>query len=108
MSSKEKQIRTKLYVNMAMMLLSGTALSVIVQYQNKTKGYEGEMWRHPYFQSFVASVGHLGGFLVYWVEQKWEKRKKQVHLVTEENRKIPLAYNNMIMEDTIEVDSKDQ
>ena len=67
MNQKDKSIRTKLYLNMAMMLLSGTALSVIVQYQNNTEGYSGK-WRHPFFQSFVASFGHLGGFLVYWIE----------------------------------------
>jgi hypothetical protein len=50
----EHYIRKMLYINMALMLISGTALSVIVQYQNRTVGYQGGTWRHPFFQSFVA------------------------------------------------------
>ena len=102
-----RSLRMKLYINMFMMLCSGTALSIIVQYQNATSGYEGEKWRHPYFQSFVASFGHLGGFLVYWAERKWFRKNKIVfELPTEETRKIPIAQrNNMIIDETIEVDS---
>ncbi len=74
-SEKDKNKGT-LYFNMAMMLISGTILSVIVQYQNKTNGYEGKKWRHPYFQSFVASFGHLGGFVIYAVKKAMSKKKK--------------------------------
>ena len=74
MSEEAKALRNRLYFNMAMMLISGTALSVIVQYQNNTKGFDNQNWRHPYFQSFVASSGQLGGFAVYQFN-KWRERK---------------------------------
>ena len=87
-----RSLRMKLYVNMLMMLCSGTALSIIVQYQNATSGYEGKRWRHPYFQSFVASFGHLGGFLVYWAERKWSRKNREIYEgPTQETRKITLV-----------------
>lgn len=78
MSELERDIYAKkkrqrmLYINMAMMLASGTMLSVVVQYQNETLGHDGKPWRHPYFQSFVACFAHLGGFLAYYIAQKYD------------------------------------
>ena len=44
---------------------------------------------------------------MYWAERKWFRKNKIVfELPTEETRKIPIAQrNNMIIDETIEVDS---
>lgn len=65
-----------LYISMVAMLVSGTGISVITQYQNRTLGYEGKPWSHPFWQSFVAQAFHMGGFIVYYCSKKKVRGKK--------------------------------
>jgi len=72
------------------MLISGTALSVIVRYQNLTPGYDNKLWRHPYFQSFVSGSGQLGGFLVHYINFRREKQRQIKH-VTQERKSLAIT-----------------
>jgi len=58
-------------------LVLGTALQILVRYQNETLGHDGKRFNHPFFQSFVNSFGHVGGFAIYYVMQKLKKKEPE-------------------------------
>ena len=76
--SDEKPKTTKcfLYSIMLGMLLTGSANTLIQKYQNDESS-DGNLFTHPYFQTWVMFLGELSVFGAYAVKKWWIKRQAE-------------------------------
>lgn len=54
---------------------SGSAYSILQKLQNKTQGAKGT-FDHPYFQSFLTTIGEMMAFIVYYFKKRHESKNR--------------------------------
>ena len=64
-----------LYAFMSGFLLFCSSYSIITKYQDITPGYNGRLFEHPYWQTFVTAWGDSLALILYFVKTKLKERR---------------------------------
>ena len=72
--AEQKTSKCFLYSIMLGMLISGSANTLILKYQNDESS-DGNLFTHPYFQTWIMFLGELTVFGAYGVKKQYIKRQ---------------------------------
>jgi hypothetical protein len=58
---------------MGIALIVQTLGAVLYKIQNLVHGKDMRMWKHPYWQSALTTIGEMLPFIVYFIKQRYFK-----------------------------------